>query len=95
MTVRKVPNRTFPELSAKNADVSGKVLLTARAVGPVAVYHWEYSLDQSTWTRLPETMRTRIELADLTSPQVYYFRFRAFTRAGWQDYSSVVSLLVT
>jgi hypothetical protein len=95
MTVRKVPNRTFPELSAKNADVSGKVLLTARAVGPVAVYHWEYSLDQSTWTRLPETMRTRIELADLTSPQVYYFRFRAFTRAGWQDYSPVVSLLVT
>ena len=94
MSVRKVPKRTFPELSAKNADVSGKVRLTAKAVAPMAVYSWEHSLGQSTWTRLPETMRTRMEVADLTSAQVYYFRFRAFTRAGWQDYSPVVSLLV-
>jgi hypothetical protein len=39
-------------------------------------------------------MRARTEVADLTPVQVYYFRFRAFTRAGWQDYSLVVSLLV-
>jgi hypothetical protein len=94
MSVRKAPKRTFPDLSAKNADVSGKVLLTAKAVAPVAVYSWEHSLDQSTWTRLPEMMQTRTEVADLTSAQVYYLRFRAFTRAGWQDYSPVVSLLV-
>jgi GAF domain-containing protein len=94
MSVRKAPKRTSSELSAKNADVSGKALLTAKAVAPVAVYSWEHSLDQSAWTRLPETMRTRTEVADLTSAQVYYFRFRAFTRAGWQDYSPVVSLLV-
>jgi len=30
----------------------------------------------------------------LKSAQTYYFRFRAFTREGWQDYSQVVSLLV-
>jgi hypothetical protein len=94
MSVRKVPKRTFPDLSATNADVSGKVLLTAKRVAPVAVYHWEHSLDQSTWTRLPETMQTRTEVAGLTSAEVYYFRFRAFTREGWQDYSPVVSLLV-
>lgn len=94
MSVRKVPKRTSPDLNARNAGVSGKVLLTAKAVAPTAVYSWEHSLDQSTWTRLPETMRTRTEIADLTSAQVYYFRFRAFTRAGWQDYSPVMSLLV-
>ena len=94
MTVRKARKRTFSDLSAKNADVSGKVLLTAKSVAPVAVYHGEHSLDQSTWTRLPETMLTRTELEGLTSAQVYSFRFRAFTRAGWQDYSPVVSLLV-
>jgi hypothetical protein len=27
-------------------------------------------------------------------PHPDYFRFRAFTRAGWQDYSPVMSLLV-
>jgi hypothetical protein len=32
MSVRKVPKRTFPDLSAKNADVSSKVLLTAKAI---------------------------------------------------------------
>ena len=94
MNVRKVSKRTVPDLSAKSADVSGKVLLTAKAVAPVAVYTWEHSLDQSTWTRLPETMQTRTEVAGLASAQVYYFRFRTFTRAGWQDYSPVVSLLV-
>ena len=94
MNVRKVPKRTVPDLSAKNADVSGKVLLIAKAVAPVAVYYWEHSLDQSTWTRLPQTMQTRVEVASLTSAEVYYFRFRTFTRAGWQDYSPVMSLLV-
>ena len=94
MTVRKAPKRTFPDLSAKNADVSGKVLLTARAAAPRAVYYWEYSLDQSTWTRLPETMVARTEVVGLTSAQTYSFRFRAMTRAGWKDNSPVVSLLV-
>jgi hypothetical protein len=55
---------------------------------------WEYSVDQSTWTPLPETMKSRTELSGLTPACVYYFRFRAFTRAGWQDYSQVVRFIV-
>jgi hypothetical protein len=94
MSVRKVPKRAIPELSAKNGPISGKVMLAAKAVAPVAVYHWEHSMDQSTWTPLPETLVTRTEVSGLTSAQVYSFRFRTFTRAGWQDYSQVVSLLV-
>jgi hypothetical protein len=35
-----------------------------------------------------------VEVSDLKSAQVYYFRFRSFTREGWQGYSQVVSLLV-
>ena len=94
MSVRKSSKRTFPEISAKNTDVAGKVVLTTRAVAPVAVYVWEHSIDRSTWTPLPEAMKTRVEVSDLKSAQVYYFRFRAFTREGWQGYSQVVSLLV-
>jgi hypothetical protein len=52
MSVRKVPTRTYPEISAKRGDVSGKVLLAAKSVAPKAVYRWEYSMDQETWTRL-------------------------------------------
>ena len=94
MSVRKVPKRSFPEVSAKNGDVSGKVMLAAKAVAPVAMYYWEYSLDQVTWTPVPETMRARTEVSGLTSGSVYSFRFRAHTRAGRQDASQVVSLLV-
>lgn len=94
MSVRKVPRREFPDVSAKDGEVSGKVKLAARAVAPVATYGWEYSLDQSTWIPLPETMRARTELAGLTPARTYYFRFRALTRAGWGDYSQIVSLLV-
>jgi hypothetical protein len=94
MSVKKVPTRSVPDVSAKNAGVSGKVVLAAKAVAPVATYYWEYSDDQSTWTAIPETMQTRTELSGLMSARVYYFRFRALTRAGRGDYSQVVSLLV-
>jgi hypothetical protein len=95
MSVRKVPQRPpSPELSAKNTDILGKVMLTAKPVARAASYYWEYSLDTSTWTALPETMQTRIELPGLTSARVYYFRFRALTKAGQRDYSPVVSLYV-
>jgi hypothetical protein len=70
------------------------VRLAAKAVAPKAVYVWEYSVDQSNWTPLPETMTSRTELSGLTPACVYYFRFRALTRAGWRDHSHVVSLIV-
>jgi hypothetical protein len=94
MSVRKAPKRSTPEVSAKNGDVSGKVVLSAKAVAPAATYFWEYSEDQSTWTPVPETMQARTEVSGLTSARLYYFRFRALTRAGRQDYSHVVSLVV-
>jgi hypothetical protein len=94
MSVRKPYTRSLSEISVKSADVSGKVRLAAKAVAPGAVYVWEYSVDQSKWTALPEMMKSRTELSGLTPACTYYFRFRALTRAGWQDYSPVVSLIV-
>ena len=94
MSIKKVAKRTVPELSVKNADVSGKVRLAAKSAGTAAVYSFEYSVDQAKWTPLPNTMKSRTEVSGLTSACTYYFRFRTFTRAGWQDYSPVVSLLV-
>ena len=94
MSVRKARTRVYPEVSAQNGDVSGNVRLAAKAVAPKAMYYWEHSLDQETWTSLPQTMLTRTEVSGLKSAQFYSFRFRTFTRAGWQDYSQVVSLLV-
>jgi hypothetical protein len=94
MSVKKTATRSIPEVSVKSADISGKVRLAAKAVASKALYVWEYSVDQSKWTPLPETLKSRTELSGLTPECVYYFRFRAFTHAGWQGYSPVVSFLV-
>lgn len=94
MTVRKSPSRSKPELRARNTDVSGTVALHAKAVSPAAAYYWQHSLDQQTWTSVPETMRAGTVIAGLTSASMYYFRFRALTRAGEVGFSQVVNLLV-
>ena len=94
MSLRKPTTRNVPDVSAKNGDVSGKVILAAKSLGPSVVYSWEYSLDQATWTPIPDTMKARTEVSGLTPNSMHYFRFSAFTRAGKQDSSQVVSLFV-
>jgi hypothetical protein len=94
MRVKKVPQRVFPPLTAKNTGVPGQVALAARTVAPVASYHWEYSPDQMSWTPVPETLKASTTIDGLPWARVSYFRFRALTRTGKGDYSPVVSLLV-
>jgi hypothetical protein len=94
MHLKKATTRKVSDISAQNGDVSGKVILAAKSQGPSVVYSWEYSLDQATWTPVPNTMKARTVLSGLTSASTYFFRFRTFTRAGQQGYSQVVSLLV-
>jgi hypothetical protein len=94
MSVRKAGSRSKDELSAKNTGVSGTVVLDAKAVAPAASYYWQYSLDQETWTSVPEAMKAKRVISGLTSLETYHFRFRALTRAGEVGFSQVVSLLV-
>lgn len=90
MSVKKVPTRTKPELSAKSTGIPGQVVLTAKSVARTATYYWEHSPDQATWTSVPETMKASATVVDLPVAQTRYFRFRALTRAGKGDYSPVV-----
>jgi hypothetical protein len=94
MSIRKPTTRNVPAISAKNADVSGKVILAAKSLGSSVLYSWEHSLDQAQWTPIADTMKARTEVSGLTPYSRHYFRFSPFTRAGRQDYSQVVSLIV-
>jgi hypothetical protein len=94
MTVRKPANRSKPVLRARNTDVSGTVTLHAKAVAPSATYYWQFSLDQQTWTNVPETMRASTVIAGLTATRMYFFRFRALTRTREVGFSQVVNLFV-
>lgn len=94
LSIKKVTLRSKAELAASNTGVSGEVELSAKAVADTATYYWEYSLDQKSWTAVPETMQSKTRISGLTPATTYYFRFRALTRKGKGDYSQVVSLLV-
>jgi hypothetical protein len=95
MSVRKTGKHSQPELQARNTDVSGEVALAAAAVARDAVYFWEFSLNQTNWSSVPETLRASTVITGLTPGQTYYFRFRAVTRKERKDYSQVVRLIVT
>jgi hypothetical protein len=95
MSVRKTGKHAQPELQARNTGVSGEVALAAASVARDAVYYWEFSLNQTNWSSVPETLRASTVITGLTPGQTYYFRFRALTRKERKDYSQVVRLMVT
>ena len=95
MSLKKTPNRgAKAELAAKDTGVSGEVLLDAKAVARDASYYFQFSLDGKTFTSVPEAMKHFTILTGLTPGQLYYFRFRALTRKGMQDWSQVITLIV-
>ena len=81
-------------LACKDGATTGFVEIVAKAVGAVATYFWQYSLDGKTWTSAPETMKATTSIGGLTSGQSYSFRLRTLPRAGAGDYSQVVTHIV-
>jgi len=94
MTARTVTLHDKAALEAKHGDVSGTVVLTAKAAARVAAYIWEYSTDQKTWVSPPMTLETKTGVSGLTAGTVYSFRVQALTRKGLQNWSQTVTLLV-
>lgn len=93
LSIRKVPSVLKPPLIARHGQASGEVRLVAHAVAPVALYFWEDSVDQITWTPLPDTMLAKTVVTGLTPGQVYAFRFRARSRKGMSAYCDPVKLM--
>ena len=94
MSVRGKSTRVKAPFAVKQLPVSGSVQLDARALARRAVYFWEISVDQTTWTEAGKTMRGKLVVTGLTPGRTYYFRFRALLSDGMTDVSQVVSLIV-
>ena len=90
---RKGRTLTLP-LRARYGDLSGTVILSARAIAQVATYYWQYSLDGKTWIDAGDTLKASMEITGLTAAQMYHFRFRARARTRETDWSQVVQLNV-
>jgi len=95
MAVRKVTLHAKAALSVKQGSVSGTVTVAAKSAAPKAAYNWQYSLDQKTWTSLPQTLIAKTGVSGLTTATTYYFRSQALTpKGGESDWGQVVSFLV-
>lgn len=94
MSVRGSRGRVKPPFAVKQLPTSGSVRLDARAAGRKAVYFWEVSVDQTTWTEAGRSVHSTYSLTGLTPGRTYHFRFRVLTGAGTSDASHVVSLMV-
>ena len=94
MSVRGKSTRVKAPFAVKQLPVSGSVQLDARALARRAVYFWEISVDQTTWTEAGKTMRGKLVVTGLTPGRTYYFRFRALLSDGMIEVSQVVSLIV-
>lgn len=94
MRLRKIGARTKAAFTVVQGLVSGSVVCSVRAPAPQATYYWTYSLDQKSWTSVPETMTCTVTISGLAPGQTYYFRSRVLTRKAMSDFSQVVSLLV-
>jgi hypothetical protein len=95
MKVRTVTLHDKPELSVKLGDVSGSVLLVAKAAADRAAYDWQYSTDQKTWTAAPQTLKAKTSISGLTAGTIYYFRVQSLIKTGEQNWSQVVYVLVS
>jgi hypothetical protein len=82
-------------LSAKQGSVSGSVNLVAKAAARTAAYEWQYSTDQKTWTTLPITLQAKTGVSGLTPATMYSFRVQEVTRTGVENWSQIVTLLVS
>ncbi len=59
MNVGKPRTRTKLPVKVRHGGAVGRVVLDAKALPPPVQYRWQMSTDQTTWTDLPETFKTK------------------------------------
>ncbi len=91
-TVSKTPERTKAPLAARYTGVPGQVRLDVKAQRRPVTYYWQMSVDQKTWTSLPDTEYAHTLVDGLTAGTLYYFRFRTLTKAGLSDGSPAITV---
>jgi hypothetical protein len=95
MSTRKLVTHPKNDIKVEQGAVSGSAALIAKAVATRASYEWQYSTDQKTWLNAPTTLQAKTDIVGLTAGTAYFFRVRGVTKAGEQNWSQVVSLLMT
>jgi hypothetical protein len=93
MKVKKRSTRTKLPVKVKHGDAPGRVVLDAKALPQPVFYRWQMSTDQTTWTDLPETFRTKSVVDGLAAATIYSFRLRTVTNNGPSEWSPPVTII--
>jgi carotenoid cleavage dioxygenase-like enzyme len=93
MNVAKPRTWTKPPMEAKLGNAPGKVVLDAKALPKPVQYRWQMSTDQTTWTDLPESFKTKTTVEGLIPARIYSFRLRTLTRNGPSEWSPPVTIV--
>jgi hypothetical protein len=95
MDLRKTPARTKNDLNAKPGTVSGSVAVSAKVAGVRSSHNWEYSTDGGkTWLVWSQSLQGKTTITGLTPASFVLVRHQAVTKAGPQDWSQPISVLV-
>jgi hypothetical protein len=92
--------RGKPDIAATRGPVSGCVEVDAlrSAVAEKrswrVIFYWEYSLNGKDWVDAGHTVDTRMTIRGLPVGATVSFRYRAFVKKAFTDYSQVVTLVV-
>jgi hypothetical protein len=71
-----------------------KGVLIALAQGGRVVYRRQYSLDETTWFDLEETLQAKTTVPGLPENTTVFFRLQCMTKDGLGDFSDVVAFFV-
>ena len=93
MNVAKPRTRTKLPINVKRGDAVGRVVLDAKALPHPVQYRWQMSTDQTTWTDLPESFKTKSVVEGLVPATTYSFRLRTVTRNGPSEWSPPVTIM--
>jgi hypothetical protein len=91
-TVKRPSIRTKAAFKVLRGPLPGTVKLLAKWAGDRAVYGWRYSLDETTWTSLPDTWQSSTTLSGLAPLTRYFFQVRVMTKDGQGDWGDSLSL---
>jgi len=88
-----------PELDAQNGDNSGSVWLVARAVDKAGAYIWQFAKDtlpttDEGWTTAGHSTQSYFQVTGLSVGSKYYFRVKAITPTGKNDYTAPLAKVV-
>lgn len=82
-----------PILAASYDKSTGKITLTAKAIGKRASYNWQYATDGGTvWTDLPSTLQAKTVIAGLLLSNKLVFRVMPVTKEGANNWSDAVCI---